>query len=849
MANKLLAKIKKLAGVKNDRAAAKLKGKTVAFVGKFGYRDMNLARLKGFVAADGGKVVKLESSVPDYLITGEGRGGSPPAIVAKVQKQHPNVQILDEADFCRLLLPSRDELLAEIRSGPRDDRRWEQLEEMFGTSGTTVDLAGVDLRKANLYGAHLEHVNLDGADLRGVTGRFTHFPTLRSVKLDEADLSSVYLLGAQDCSFHNANMTEVWLVNTRAFGQPMHYPSCDFSGAKLVKARGGDTQAPDGNFREADLTESELGESSFERADFSAAILVQASLIKSNFTGAKLTGANLTRADLREALLVNADLRRCNLSDAVLIGADLTGAVIDGADFTGANLSGAKIDGLDSSEAKNFQPRSKRTPGSNMRELAKVAATSKSLTTTVELDIGPGETVVLYANGRLGYGKKFHAEAGSSHCRGQQMYGSMERADAPTFEEGMVNAAERWAIGKLRLDSVTAKGSKCQLGRTQLLELATAAWSEAFGLDLASTEALHQKKSEHEAERASLRETMLAELRGGATGIKKWNARLPKEREKIGKLRKLDFSGAKLSGALLDHRDLQGSSFDGANLKGSNLENCQLEKANFTKADLAGASLQYSKCPNASFEGANLAKCKLSGSVFRNANFRSADLTKAEIHFSDQRGADFTDAVLEKVDFLQNPFDDKTRFPSGFVIPETLVWKGPGPHPSAAKLAIPTAKPGSMDFEAFFQQLSDKIEAARLSKATAMLKAERFQLFADVKDDSLLGVVKSQSNTELVYSCRLGSDGKFGCCTQNLNPCGGLRGALCKHLLVLVVGLTKAGDLDAATVDAWVNASKVQKPEIDKDVMSATFLRYKGAEAGEIDWRPTETIPEDYYAM
>jgi hypothetical protein len=30
--------------------------------------------------------------------------------------------------------------------------------------------------------------------------------------------------------------------------------------------------------------------------------------------------------------------------------------------------------------------------------------------------------------------------------------------------------------------------------------------------------------------------------------------------------------------------------------------------------------------------------------------------------------------------------------------------------------------------------------------------------------------------------------------------------------------------------------------------MSTTFLRYKGAEAGEIDWRPTETMPEDYYA-
>ena len=31
--------------------------------------------------------------------------------------------------------------------------------------------------------------------------------------------------------------------------------------------------------------------------------------------------------------------------------------------------------------------------------------------------------------------------------------------------------------------------------------------------------------------------------------------------------------------------------------------------------------------------------------------------------------------------------------------------------------------------------------------------------------------------------------------------------------------------------------------------MSAIFLRYKGAEAGEIDWRPTETIPEDYYSL
>lgn len=39
------------------------------------------------------------------------------------------------------------------------------------------------------------------------------------------------------------------------------------------------------------------------------------------------------------------------------------------------------------------------------------------------------------------------------------------------------------------------------------------------------------------------------------------------------------------------------------------------------------------------------------------------------------------------------------------------------------------------------------------------------------------------------------------------------------------------------------------KPTIDKDLMTKTFLRYKGAEEGEVDWRPIETTPEDYYAL
>ena len=54
---------------------------------------------------------------------------------------------------------------------------------------------------------------------------------------------------------------------------------------------------------------------------------------------------------------------------------------------------------------------------------------------------------------------------------------------------------------------------------------------------------------------------------------------------------------------------------------------------------------------------------------------------------------------------------------------------------------------------------------------------------------------------------------------------------------------------DPAVAAAWVDASKTQKPAYDPNAMTETFLRYRGAEAGEIDWRPTETVPEDFYAM
>jgi hypothetical protein len=153
------------------------------------------------------------------------------------------------------------------------------------------------------------------------------------------------------------------------------------------------------------------------------------------------------------------------------------------------------------------------------------------------------------------------------------------------------------------------------------------------------------------------------------------------------------------------------------------------------------------------------------------------------------------------------------------------------------------------DVASFLKALEVRIEKPKIDKATKMLKASGFKLFNDVTDEYLSGVVKSQTDPDLVYACRVAHDGQYACCTQNLNVCGGLRGSICKHLLVLIIGLVQAGELDPTTIDAWIARTHSVKPELDKEIMGAIFIKYKGAEAGEVDWRPTETVPEDYYTL
>lgn len=154
----------------------------------------------------------------------------------------------------------------------------------------------------------------------------------------------------------------------------------------------------------------------------------------------------------------------------------------------------------------------------------------------------------------------------------------------------------------------------------------------------------------------------------------------------------------------------------------------------------------------------------------------------------------------------------------------------------------------TMDFSTLISRLYGTVDQAKLGRSMKMLKSESFKLYVHRDEKRVVGVVRSQTADSKVYSSWLTDEGKYGCATQDLKECMGLQGTVCKHLLVLIIGLVRSDELMPNIAFEWLRTSKGKGPRSDSDLTAQTFIQYKGAEAGEIDWRPTETIPEDYYA-
>ena len=464
---------------------------------------------------------------------------------------------------------------------------------------------------------------------------------------------------------------------------------------------------------------------------------------------------------------------------------------------------------------------------SSLPALDQVAQAAKSLAVSATVGSGGGAIEIEARQTNSTYGTYAYGSAKS----GRQTRAHVRATSLGDAVQKLASKCTEW--GALDIDSIACSSSQSPLKGAALKHLVVSAVCEAFGVTVPTEEELAVRRKaaqssarEEQASSRARRKELLQLLAAGGSGVEQWKSRLP-EAERLAPFKKANLDGADLGGVRLV--SMPEGSFTGARLGGADLSKGDFSKAAFQHAvlrdaSLFGASFKKADLTGADLEGANLARALLQGAVLADAKLAGAILDKAQ-------------------------FDGDTVWPTGFVPPEGLLWVGKGPNPAAlAAIAIRKKSEGPIDAKAFMARLEKTIDKPRLAKALSMLKHERFQLFVEVGDARLAGIVKSQSDPDLVYSCALAADGQFGCCTQNLNVCGGLRGALCKHLLVLAIGLTQAGQIDADTLDDWVQRSGLRTPALDKEAMSAILLRYKGAEAGEIDWRPTETLPEDFYA-
>ncbi|HXU05927.1 MAG TPA: pentapeptide repeat-containing protein, partial [Polyangia bacterium] len=505
-------------------------------------------------------------------------------------------------------------------------------------------------------------------------------------------------------------------------------------------------------------------------------------------------------------------------------GAKVDGALLKDATFTNTNLYG-----VDTSKAKDFAlPANAFVVGPCIKKLAQLGTKAKGLDSAIRLDLAQGcvtltlkvRTPVAGLSTLTDYTWSPEGVPGMKAGSSSVSEWGSKGTSIPTAFEAL---AGRFLKGRLRPDTLKVAGKGSPISGKDLKDLFLGAWREALGSDAAEAADAAAGKV------APTARALLDELRGD-DGVQKWNAYSIGDRTKAGGFRGADLANAKLAGVGFRELDFQKAKFDGADLSGADLERSKLAGASFNRAMLEGAKLGLAVLRGASFRGARLAQADLDGLDLRKVDFTDADLAGA---------------MLEGV-----IFDETTILPAGFAAPPEMVWKGKGADPrvKAAPAAAPVAYK-TLDADAFMASLTARTDASRMEKTLKMLKADRFKLFVEVNDDRLAGVVKSQTDRDLVYACSIAADGAYACCTQNLNPCGGLRGALCKHLLVLVIGLAKGGGIEPGRADGWISAGLGRAPSLDKDAMARILLRYKGAEAGEVDWRPMETVPEDYYAM
>lgn len=384
---------------------------------------------------------------------------------------------------------------------------------------------------------------------------------------------------------------------------------------------------------------------------------------------------------------------------------------------------------------------------SPLQELSAAASAAESFAMRADFELPDGAKLTVRVSGAP------HNSAWAGSVRSWKLDGSVypsKRSQSITDPaEAFNKIVTEHPKAVVQIDSVRLTLRRGPATAAELRPLAVRAWCEALGVSVPTTKPAAKPKGKsakttYDAEVAAL-------LSMGPAGVTAWNERPPIERSKVdlrcAPLSGRDLSGVNLAGVKLGQADLSGAKVVGAKFAANEgaYRVANLQGANLSGADLTDATLHGVKCLGVDFRRAVLARTQLEYAGLAGADFTGANLAGTQLRESNLCGADFTDAELTDSDLWAAKFDEHTRWPAGFEVPVGAKWAGAGADPRVAKDVARESQSKPADFAEFFERLKKFVAADRLERATSMLKAEKFKLFAKVEPTHLIGVVRSQS--------------------------------------------------------------------------------------------------------
>jgi uncharacterized protein YjbI with pentapeptide repeats len=275
--------------------------------------------------------------------------------------------------------------------------------------------------------------------------------------------------------------------------------------------------------------------------------------------------------------------------------------------------------------------------------------------------------------------------------------------------------------------------------------------------------------------------------------------------------------------AIFHRADMLGVSLHGGRFRGTVFVEAGLDHADLSDADLTSADLH----------GATLYQTNLKGALLAGANLRQADLRGAQLETAALAGADLTAAEYDRTTIFPPDFHPDR---AGMLRRLVAVMPAPAEHPP----------PETSDLDLLQQQIAHDLGSPEADALFVLAEHGYGVLATEVQAWRVSGVLSEPGNSDRLYCCRLTSEGNFVCGTDKLVLCGRRRRGYCGHLALLLLTLVQRGQLDPLTALDWLHRGYSPQPRPDRPTLAAILTRFTPTSP---DYRPTETLPEDYYAL